>query len=133
MLSDAARKLGGHKTKKEAVTAALREYVKRRKQVRIIELDGTPLSCVRASWLHSPDVQAARLPTVQPQSLDLLSSEISSWQKKIRPLLQPVAVKNELDRFPGVEQILLAGRAQLEVASTCSVASIYPSQAEKRP
>ena len=30
-----------HKTKKEAVTAALREYVKRRKQVKIIGLAGT--------------------------------------------------------------------------------------------
>jgi Arc/MetJ family transcription regulator len=40
-LIDEARRVGGHKTKREAVTAALREYVKRRKQVKIIELAGT--------------------------------------------------------------------------------------------
>ena len=39
-LIDEARVAGGHKTKKEAVTAALREYVKRRKQRQILELVG---------------------------------------------------------------------------------------------
>lgn len=37
-LIDEARTVGGHKTKKEAVTAALREYIKRHKQRRILEL-----------------------------------------------------------------------------------------------
>ena len=37
-LIDEARVVGGHKTKKEAVTAALREYIKRHKQRQIIEL-----------------------------------------------------------------------------------------------
>jgi len=37
-LIDEARTVGGHKTKKEAVTAALREYIKRHKQRQIIEL-----------------------------------------------------------------------------------------------
>jgi Arc/MetJ family transcription regulator len=32
-----AQRAGKHKTKKEAVTAALDEYVKRRKQLRILE------------------------------------------------------------------------------------------------
>ena len=36
-----AKKLGRHRTKKEAVTAALDEYVRRRKQQRIISLFGT--------------------------------------------------------------------------------------------
>ena len=40
-LLDEARRLGGHRTKKAAVTAALREYVKRRQQVEIIKLFGT--------------------------------------------------------------------------------------------
>jgi Arc/MetJ family transcription regulator len=35
-----AQKIGKHKTKKEAVTAALREYVRRRRQVRIFDLVG---------------------------------------------------------------------------------------------
>jgi Arc/MetJ family transcription regulator len=35
-----AVKIGKHKTKKEAVTAALNEYVRRRKQMRILELFG---------------------------------------------------------------------------------------------
>ena len=35
-----AKALGKHKTKKEAVTAALEEYVKRRNQLRILELFG---------------------------------------------------------------------------------------------
>ena len=36
-----AVRAGGHKTKKEAVTTALEEYVKRRKQLGILELAGT--------------------------------------------------------------------------------------------
>lgn len=39
-LIEEARKVGGHKTKKEAVTAALDEYIKRRKQLEILELAG---------------------------------------------------------------------------------------------
>lgn len=40
-LIEAARRVGGHKTKKEAVTAALAEYVKRRKQLRILQAFGS--------------------------------------------------------------------------------------------
>ena len=36
-----ALELGGHKTKKEAVNAALKEYTQRREQMKIIELFGT--------------------------------------------------------------------------------------------
>jgi Arc/MetJ family transcription regulator len=35
-----ALEIGHHKTKKEAVTTALREYIQRRKQLRILELKG---------------------------------------------------------------------------------------------
>jgi hypothetical protein len=37
----AAQRAGQHKTKKEAVTAALSEYVRRRKQPGILKLFGT--------------------------------------------------------------------------------------------
>lgn len=40
-LVEEAKAIGHHKTKKEAVTAALREYVQRRQQMRILELFGT--------------------------------------------------------------------------------------------
>ena len=40
-LINEARRVGGHKTKKAAVTAALLEYVKRRKQLKILDLAGT--------------------------------------------------------------------------------------------
>ena len=40
-LIKAAQKVGGHRTKKEAVTAALGEYIQRRKQLEILELLGT--------------------------------------------------------------------------------------------
>ena len=40
-LIEAARKAGDHRTKKEAVTAALAEYVKRRKQLRLLEAFGS--------------------------------------------------------------------------------------------
>jgi hypothetical protein len=40
-LIEEARKTGGHKTKKEAVTAALEEYVRHRKQLRILSDFGT--------------------------------------------------------------------------------------------
>ena len=40
-LINEARRVGKHKTKKEAVTAALEEYVNRRKQLELIALFGT--------------------------------------------------------------------------------------------
>jgi Arc/MetJ family transcription regulator len=40
-LINEARRIGNHKTKKEAVTAALDEYIRRRKQLKILELAGT--------------------------------------------------------------------------------------------
>jgi hypothetical protein len=40
-LIDEARRIGVHVTKKEAVTAALQEYIQRRKQVEILKLFGT--------------------------------------------------------------------------------------------
>ena len=40
-LIEEARRAGGHKTKKEAVTSALLEYVKRRKRLRMLKLFGT--------------------------------------------------------------------------------------------
>jgi len=39
-LIDEARRIGHHKTKKAAVTEALREYIQRRKQLRILDLAG---------------------------------------------------------------------------------------------
>jgi hypothetical protein len=35
-----AQRIGGHRTKKATVTEALREYIQRRKQSKIIELFG---------------------------------------------------------------------------------------------
>ncbi len=40
-LIEEARRIGHHATKKEAVTAALDEYIRRRKQLRILDLFGT--------------------------------------------------------------------------------------------
>jgi Arc/MetJ family transcription regulator len=40
-LIEQARAVGQHKTKKEAVTVALQEYVARRKQLAVLELFGT--------------------------------------------------------------------------------------------
>jgi Arc/MetJ family transcription regulator len=39
-LIEEARRVGHHGTKKEAVTAALDEYIRRRKQTRILDLFG---------------------------------------------------------------------------------------------
>ena len=39
-LLEEAQKVGGHRTKKETVTEALHEYIRRRKQARIVELLG---------------------------------------------------------------------------------------------
>ncbi len=36
-----AHKVGGHRTKKATVTEALREYIQRRKQRRVLNLFGT--------------------------------------------------------------------------------------------
>lgn len=40
-LIEEAKKLGKHRTKKETVNAALDEYIRRRKQQRIVRLFGT--------------------------------------------------------------------------------------------
>ncbi len=40
-LIEEAKKLGRHRTKKETVTAALDEYIQRRKQQEIVSLFGT--------------------------------------------------------------------------------------------
>ena len=40
-LIEEARRAGRHKTKREAVSAALEEYVNRRKQLRILDAFGT--------------------------------------------------------------------------------------------
>ena len=40
-LIEEARQIGHHGTKKEAVTAALDEYIRRRKQMQILDLFGT--------------------------------------------------------------------------------------------
>jgi Arc/MetJ family transcription regulator len=40
-LIEEARRIGGHKTKKAAVTTALEEYVQRNKQRRILKAFGT--------------------------------------------------------------------------------------------
>ena len=39
-LIEEARRVGKHRTKKEAVTSALREYVRHRRQLTILELVG---------------------------------------------------------------------------------------------
>ncbi len=39
-LINEARRVGRHKTKKDAVTAALKEYIKRRKQAEVLDLFG---------------------------------------------------------------------------------------------
>ena len=40
-LVEQARRAGGHRTKSAAITAALREYVRRREQRRIVDSFGT--------------------------------------------------------------------------------------------
>lgn len=40
-LVDEAMRAGQHRTKKEAVTAALNEYIHRRKRLKVLELFGT--------------------------------------------------------------------------------------------
>ncbi len=39
-LIERAKRIGHHRTKKEAVTAALEEYIRYRRQLRILELQG---------------------------------------------------------------------------------------------
>jgi hypothetical protein len=41
LLLEEAQKIGGHRTKKAAVTEALQEYIQHRKQLKIIELFNT--------------------------------------------------------------------------------------------
>ena len=39
-LIEKAKQIGGHKTKKAAVTEALEEYIRRRQQLKIVDLFG---------------------------------------------------------------------------------------------
>ncbi|MEX0874634.1 MAG: type II toxin-antitoxin system VapB family antitoxin [Actinomycetota bacterium] len=49
-----AKRLGKHRTKRDAVNAALAEYVLRRKQRRILDLFG------KADWDETYDIKAER-------------------------------------------------------------------------
>ena len=49
-----AKRLGKHKTKREAVNQALREYVARRKRRRVLDLFG------KVDWEHDYDYKAQR-------------------------------------------------------------------------
>lgn len=40
-LIESARRIGKHRTKKDAVTAALREYIRYRRQLKVLDLAGT--------------------------------------------------------------------------------------------
>lgn len=40
-LLEEAQKVGGHRTKKDTVNEALREFIQRRKQAKLVELFGT--------------------------------------------------------------------------------------------
>lgn len=40
-LLEEARRVGGHRTKKATVTEALEEYIRRRRQAKVLELFGT--------------------------------------------------------------------------------------------
>lgn len=62
-LIEEARRIGRHKTKKAAVTAALQEYVQRRRQVRIIDAFGT------IDYDPSYDYKAARWRKRSPATL----------------------------------------------------------------
>jgi len=53
-LIEEARKLGGHKTKKAAVLAALMEYVRRKKQLEILDLIG------KVDYYDDYDIKANR-------------------------------------------------------------------------
>jgi Arc/MetJ family transcription regulator len=53
-LIEEARRLGHFKTKKAAVTAALDEFIRRRKQLRILKLEGS------VEYLPDYDHKAAR-------------------------------------------------------------------------
>ena len=53
-LLEEARRLGGHRTKKQTVTEALEEYIRRRKQVELLDLFG------QVDFDPSDDHKAAR-------------------------------------------------------------------------
>jgi hypothetical protein len=63
-LIEAARKIGHHKTKKEAVTTALSEYIAHRKRLEILDLFGTvdfdPATTIRRSVERSASAAPSR-------------------------------------------------------------------------
>ena len=59
-LIEQARKIGKHKTKKDAVTAALQEYIRSRKQERILSLFGSIESSIISVPFRSPSMKFGR-------------------------------------------------------------------------
>ncbi len=53
-LIERARRAGKHKTKKEAVTAALREYIQHRQRLRVLKMAG------RVDYVPGHDYKAER-------------------------------------------------------------------------
>jgi Arc/MetJ family transcription regulator len=53
-LLEKARRIGKHKTKRETVNTALREYIQRRKQKRVLSLFG------KLDWISAYDYKARR-------------------------------------------------------------------------
>ena len=53
-LINEAKKLGGHKTKREAVNEAIAEYIARRKRGKLLELFG------KTDWCDDYDYKAER-------------------------------------------------------------------------
>ena len=93
-LIEKAKRLGRHRTKKEAVTAALEEYVKRRGRLRILELAGTLRT--KAEFDAEKVLAAAR---------DALRREFGFTAREFGQSVAMSAVLATLHRIPGVESV----------------------------
>jgi hypothetical protein len=84
-LIEEARKLGKHKSKKAAVTAALEEYVQRRKQARIVEAFGT--IDFDPSYDYKAERKRKRTVTLDPLSEAAMTAEERAEHKRPRKKL----------------------------------------------
>jgi len=84
-LIEEARKLGKHKTKKAAVTAALQEYVRRRKQARIVEAFGT--IDFDPSYDYKAERKRKRSVTIDPRGQVAMTAEERAEYERLRKKL----------------------------------------------
>ena len=112
-LIEEARAIGGHRTKKDAVTAALTEYIQRRKQMRVVKLFGT-IDYYRRLPRQGGTSAKARMMVLADTSIWSVAlrrthQDLASIQKQQARILQELISEGRVQLWAVVRQELLSG------------------------